>query len=81
MQNFTVNECGPVHITMGDGGNIEGLSKLPFFNSPMHRMLTSCFLSAFDLALDLAAVWHPTKPSFPGYLCGFVRHMHQLRCK
>ena len=28
VQNFTVNECGPVHITMGDGGNIEGLSEL-----------------------------------------------------
>ena len=27
MQNFTVNPCGAVHITMGDGGNIEGLSK------------------------------------------------------
>ncbi|DBA81199.1 TPA: hypothetical protein ACH3X2_007015 [Trebouxia sp. C0005] len=25
--NFTVDECGPVHITMGDGGNIEGLYK------------------------------------------------------
>ncbi|DBA96972.1 TPA: hypothetical protein ACH3X1_001296 [Trebouxia sp. C0004] len=25
--NFTVNECGAVHITMGDGGNIEGLYK------------------------------------------------------
>ena len=31
MQNFTVNECGPVHLTMGDGGNIEGLSASPFF--------------------------------------------------
>ncbi len=28
VQNFTVNECGAVHITMGDGGNIEGLCKL-----------------------------------------------------
>ena len=27
VQNFTVNECGPVHITIGDGGNIEGLSE------------------------------------------------------
>lgn len=27
VQNFTVNQCGPVHITMGDGGNIEGLCK------------------------------------------------------
>ncbi len=30
VQNFTVNECGAVHITMGDGGNIEGLCKLLF---------------------------------------------------
>lgn len=22
LQNFTVDQCGPVHITMGDGGNI-----------------------------------------------------------
>ena len=27
MQNFTVNQCGAVHITMGDGGNIEGVCK------------------------------------------------------
>lgn len=27
LQNFTVDECGPVHITMGDGGNIEGVCK------------------------------------------------------
>ncbi len=27
MQNFTVDQCGPVHITMGDGGNIEGVCK------------------------------------------------------
>ena len=27
LQNYTVNECGAVHITMGDGGNIEGLYK------------------------------------------------------
>ncbi len=26
-QNFTVDQCGPVHITMGDGGNIEGVCK------------------------------------------------------
>ena len=25
LQNFTVDQCGPVHITMGDGGNIEGV--------------------------------------------------------
>lgn len=25
--NFTVDQCGPVHITMGDGGNIEGVYK------------------------------------------------------
>ena len=25
--NYTVNQCGTVHITMGDGGNIEGLYK------------------------------------------------------
>ncbi len=30
LQNFTVNECGAVHITMGDGGNIEGLSESHF---------------------------------------------------
>ena len=29
MQNFTVDQCGPVHITMGDGGNIEGVCKCP----------------------------------------------------
>jgi hypothetical protein len=25
--NYTVNQCGTVHVTMGDGGNIEGLYK------------------------------------------------------
>ena len=25
--NYTVDQCGPVHITMGDGGNVEGLYK------------------------------------------------------
>ena len=23
--NYTYNECGPVHITIGDGGNVEGV--------------------------------------------------------
>ena len=25
MQNYTVDPCGPVYVTIGDGGNIEGL--------------------------------------------------------
>lgn len=29
LQNFTVDPCGPVHITMGDGGNIEGVCEFP----------------------------------------------------
>ena len=37
MQNFNVDQCGAVHITMGDGGNIEGLCKL---------CTNSCFLCA-----------------------------------
>ncbi len=38
MQNFTVDQCGPVHITMGDGGNIEGVCKclaLLYLNLPL----------------------------------------------
>ncbi|KAK9816855.1 hypothetical protein WJX72_006186 [[Myrmecia] bisecta] len=31
--NYTVNQCGAVHITMGDGGNIEGLYKT-FIDQP-----------------------------------------------
>ena len=29
VQNFTVDKCGPVHIIIGDGGNIEGVCE-PF---------------------------------------------------
>ena len=27
VQKFAVDECGPVHIIIGDGGNIEGVCK------------------------------------------------------
>lgn len=27
LQNFQLNECGPVNIIIGDGGNIEGVCK------------------------------------------------------
>ena len=27
LQNFKVDKCGPVHIIIGDGGNIEGVCK------------------------------------------------------
>lgn len=36
MQNFTVDECGPVHIVMGDGGNIEGVCKYTFLVQNAH---------------------------------------------
>lgn len=29
LQNYTVDDCGIVHIVVGDGGNIEGLCKPP----------------------------------------------------
>lgn len=38
--NFTVDQCGPVHITMGDGGNIEGVYKT-FADQPGHCPLAN----------------------------------------
>ena len=50
VQKFAVDECGPVHIIIGDGGNIEGVckptasclclchSKLPF-KAASHKLL------------------------------------------
>ena len=39
MQNYKNDDCGTVHITMGDGGNVEGLyttfvDQLPATNCP-----------------------------------------------
>eukprot|EP00951_Prasinocladus_malaysianus_P044910 scaffold588155_cov41-Prasinocladus_malaysianus.AAC.1 len=36
MYNFTEDECGPVHITVGDGGNYEGPSNEPWFEPQPH---------------------------------------------
>lgn len=33
MYNYQVNNCGLVHITIGDGGNQEGLSGLNYLSS------------------------------------------------
>lgn len=41
VQNFTVTDCGAVHITMGDGGNIEGLCR-PFYYYLL-LLQTCCF--------------------------------------
>ena len=33
MYDYQVNKCGLVHITIGDGGNQEGLSGLNYLSS------------------------------------------------
>lgn len=33
MYNHTLDECGPVYLTIGDGGNIERLA-IPFVDDP-----------------------------------------------
>ena len=35
MYNYTRDDCGPAYITVGDGGNIEGLYKLFIDNAPV----------------------------------------------
>ena len=58
MQNFTVNECGAVHITMGDGGNIEGLCKL-LVSSPklLHACITSAVMASLFHEFLAQGIW------------------------
>jgi hypothetical protein len=35
--NYTVNKCGTVHITIGDGGNSEGISFLDNYTNKQQR--------------------------------------------
>ena len=60
MQNFTINQCGAVHLTMGDGGNIEGVCKstflflsLPVSTQKLLLPTPSCRLAIFFCFLDL----------------------------
>ena len=52
-QNFTVNECGAVHITMGDGGNIEGLceSTWALCFEPIYALMHSNMFRLFIISV------------------------------
>lgn len=34
LANYKIDKCGPIHITVGDGGNVEGLSKTFINDAP-----------------------------------------------
>lgn len=68
VQNFTVDECGPVHITMGDGGNIEGLCKCLFPSLIcIHACATSTVLDC--LFHESQAVGHCYRPLLMTCFC------------
>ena len=57
LQNYTVDECGTVHIVIGDGGNIEGLCKWSLLFAS-HPTCYSAYVSGLCVLPGVwAAIW------------------------